>query len=213
MAGGSYLVARKIRMVIETWDRQQLGEQERIIGRDKGEGAPLSGGTEFTEPELPRARHRPAAPRSTRTRTCGSRIPTTNNGAQLLRRGYNFVDGNDELGRLNAGLFFIAFQRDPRKQFIPIQRSSRERPMNEYSARRLGDLRRAAGAQGRRRRGLFDYCSELDASGSAPSSPVFATAVALARHAELPVTVRGAGAPSPLKPASVAARSVRRAAP
>ena len=32
----------------------------------------------------------------------------------MLRRGYNFTDGNDALGRLDAGLFFIAFVRDPR---------------------------------------------------------------------------------------------------
>jgi deferrochelatase/peroxidase EfeB len=132
MSGGSYLVARKIRMVIETWDRQQLGEQERIIGRDKGEGAPLSGGTEFTEPNF-----------LSLASTGGTKIdpdshvrlahPTMNDGAQLLRRGYNFVDGNDELGRLNAGLFFIAFQRDPRTQFIPIQsRLARSDLMNEY---------------------------------------------------------------------------------
>ncbi|MEO7016345.1 MAG: iron uptake transporter deferrochelatase/peroxidase subunit [Leifsonia sp.] len=132
MAGGSYLVARKIRMVIETWDRQQLGEQERIIGRDKGEGAPLSGGSEFSDPNF-----LALAP------TGGTKIdpdshvrlahPSTNGGAQLLRRGFNFVDGNDELGRLDAGLFFIAFQRDPRKQFIPIQQQlARNDAMNEY---------------------------------------------------------------------------------
>ncbi len=132
MHGGSYLVARKIRMVIETWDRQQLGEQERIVGRDKGEGAPLSGGTEFSDPNF--LALSPAG---------GTKIdpdshvrlahPTMNDGAQLLRRGYNFVDGNDDLGRLNAGLFFIAFQRDPRKQFIPIQnRLAKNDLMNEY---------------------------------------------------------------------------------
>jgi deferrochelatase/peroxidase EfeB len=132
MAGGSHLVARKIRMVIETWDRQQLGEQQRIVGRDKGEGAPLSGGTEFTEPNF-----LAAAPDGGTKIDPDSHVrlahPSTNGGAQLLRRGYNFVDGNDELGRLNAGLFFIAFQRDPRRQFIPIQqRLARSDAMNEY---------------------------------------------------------------------------------
>ena len=39
----------------------------------------------------------------------------------MLRRGYNFADGTDDLGRLDAGLFFLAFVRDPRPHFIPMQ--------------------------------------------------------------------------------------------
>ncbi len=40
--------------------------------------------------------------------------PTVNDGVRMLRRGYNFVDGSNALGGLDAGLFFIAFVRDPR---------------------------------------------------------------------------------------------------
>lgn len=132
MAGGSYLVARKIRMTIETWDRQQLGEQQRIIGRTKTEGAPLSGGTEFSSPDF-----LALSPTGETAIDPSSHMrlahPSVNSGAQLLRRGYNFVDGNDELGRLNAGLFFLAYQRDPRTQFVPIQqRLSRGDALNEY---------------------------------------------------------------------------------
>ena len=59
--------------------------------------------------------------------------PEFNNGARLLRRGYNFVDGSDGLGRLDAGLFFIAYQRDPRRQFVPIQhRLAAHDRLNEY---------------------------------------------------------------------------------
>ena len=59
--------------------------------------------------------------------------PDRNGGARLLRRGYNFVDGSDGLGRLDAGLFFIAYQRDPRRQFVPIQTQlARHDVMNEY---------------------------------------------------------------------------------
>jgi deferrochelatase/peroxidase EfeB len=59
--------------------------------------------------------------------------PTVNGGARLLRRGYNFVDGSDGFGRLDAGLFFIAYQRDPRTQFVPIQRRlAGQDTLNEY---------------------------------------------------------------------------------
>lgn len=49
--------------------------------------------------------------------------PDSNKGAKLLRRGYNFVEGSDGLGQLSAGLFFLAYQRDPEKQFVRVQRS------------------------------------------------------------------------------------------
>ncbi|QHC60799.1 iron uptake transporter deferrochelatase/peroxidase subunit [Rathayibacter sp. VKM Ac-2760] len=130
LAGGSYLVARKIRMIIETWDRSQLGEQERVIGRSKGSGAPLSGGGEFTEPDF-EAAGATGAPLVDRESHVRLAHPTVNNGARLLRRGYNFVDGNDELGRLNAGLFFLSFQRSP-EQFIAVQRNLATDALNEY---------------------------------------------------------------------------------
>ncbi|MEU4243200.1 iron uptake transporter deferrochelatase/peroxidase subunit [Actinoplanes sp. NPDC026619] len=126
MAGGSYMVTRKIRMLVESWDRTSLGEQEDVIGRTKGEGAPIGQGKEFDEPDLT----------STSIATDAHvRLahPDTNKGAHLLRRGYNFVDGSDGLGRLNAGLFFIAYQRDPRTHFVPIQLNlARHDAMNEY---------------------------------------------------------------------------------
>jgi len=131
MTGGSYLVARKIRMLIEPWDRTSLREQERVIGRNKGEGAPLSGGKEFTEPDF----HAKALGSTLIDRDAHVRLahPDQNAGALLLRRGYNFVDGNDDLGRLNAGLFFIAFQRDPATQFVRVQQSlAGHDALNEY---------------------------------------------------------------------------------
>lgn len=114
LAGGSYLVARRIRMLIETWDRTPLSEQQALIGRDRKEGAPLSGGTEFSAPvldELDPTSHVALA------------HPDRNQGAKLLRRGYNFTDGNDALGRLDAGLFFLAFVRNPATQYVPMQNS------------------------------------------------------------------------------------------
>ncbi|MFI6929276.1 iron uptake transporter deferrochelatase/peroxidase subunit [Streptomyces sp. NPDC050287] len=123
MTGGSYLVARRIRMHIETWDRTSLQEQEDVFGRDKGEGAPVGKAKERDEPFLkamkPDAHVRLAHPAS-------------NHGATILRRGYSFTDGTDGLGRLDAGLFFLAYQRDVRKGFIQIQRNLATDALNEY---------------------------------------------------------------------------------
>jgi deferrochelatase/peroxidase EfeB len=132
MTGGSYLVTRKIRMMIETWDRTSLAEQERIVGRTKAAGAPLGRRGEFDPIDLAAtgADGQPAIPLDSHVRLAH---PDTNGGAMLLRRGYNFVDGSDGLGRLGAGLFFMAYQRDPRRQFVPIQtRLARHDVMNEY---------------------------------------------------------------------------------
>ena len=38
MRGGTYAVTRRIRMLIETWDRSSLGDQQDTIGRDKTGG-------------------------------------------------------------------------------------------------------------------------------------------------------------------------------
>ena len=52
-------------------------------------------------------------------------------GIAMLRRGYNFVDGNDAQGRLDAGLFFLAYQRSP-EQFVTLQRALSTDLMSEY---------------------------------------------------------------------------------
>jgi len=132
LAGGSYLVARRIRMHIEIWDRTSLDEQETIIGRTKGEGAPLGATGEFDpadfaaigpdgEPRIPETAHiRLASAESL-------------GGVRILRRGYNFVDGSDGQGHLEAGLFFVAFVRDPHAQFVPMQRAlANEDVLMEY---------------------------------------------------------------------------------
>jgi len=119
LAGGSYLVARRIKITIEPWDRTSLREQEMLIGRERAHGAPLSGGTEFTELDLEiKGNDGPLIAMDAHVRLAH---PSQNNGTKLLRRGYNFTDGTDALGRLDAGLFFIAYVRDPGKHYIPMQ--------------------------------------------------------------------------------------------
>ncbi|MEO6470523.1 MAG: iron uptake transporter deferrochelatase/peroxidase subunit [Aeromicrobium sp.] len=122
LTGGSYLVTRKINMRIEIWDREPLEGQNTIIGRTKGSGGPMSGGDEFDKIDFKAegTDGRPLVDHHSHVRLAH---PDFNKGAKLLRRGYNFVDGSDGLGQLSAGLFFIAYQRDPIKQFAQVQQS------------------------------------------------------------------------------------------
>lgn len=131
LAGGSYLVARRIKIQVEPWDRTSLQEQETLIGRDRAHGAPLSGGEEFTDLDLEiEGSNGPLIAMDAHVRLAH---PSQNNGTKLLRRGYNFTDGTDALGRLDAGLFFIAFVRDPGKHYVPMQtRLSAQDGLMEY---------------------------------------------------------------------------------
>ncbi|WP_375430882.1 iron uptake transporter deferrochelatase/peroxidase subunit [uncultured Friedmanniella sp.] len=132
LSGGSYLVARRINMTIEIWDRQPLSEQEKVVGRSKAEGAPLSGGGEFTQPNfaLLGSDQQPLVAADAHVRLVH---PDQNKGVQLLRRGYNFVDGSTSLGRMDAGLFFLAYVVDPRTHYIPMQtKIARGDGMSEY---------------------------------------------------------------------------------
>ncbi len=132
MRGGSYLVARRIRMLLEVWDRSTLDDQEQTIGRSKATGAPLGGQHEHDPVDLA-AKHpggQPQIPVDAHIRLASH---ASNDGAKLLRRGYSFTDGIDQLGQLDAGLFFLAYQRDPRRQFVPIQRRlAAQDALNEY---------------------------------------------------------------------------------
>jgi deferrochelatase/peroxidase EfeB len=132
MTGGTYLVARRIRMHIETWDRSSLNDQESIVGRTKGTGAPLGQTAEFDKANLKAidANGTPVIPLDSHIRLASA---DTLNGIKMLRRGFNFVDGADGRGHLNAGLFFICFVRNPGTQFVPMQRAlSRGDKMMEY---------------------------------------------------------------------------------
>ena len=132
LTGGSYLITRRIRMRIENWDRTTLLEQERVFGRQKGSGAPIGGVGEFDELdfEITDGRGNPKIDVDAHVRLAS---PEHLGGIEILRRGYNFTDGSDGFGHLDAGLFFIAFVRSPERQFIPMQRElARNDALNEY---------------------------------------------------------------------------------
>jgi deferrochelatase/peroxidase EfeB len=132
MRGGSYLVARRIRLLIESWDTDYLADQERVIGRFKVSGAPLTGRHEFDPVDLQATRDgKPVIPVNAHIRLAS---PHTNGGVKILRRGYSYTDGIDaQTGLLDAGLFFICFQQDPRRQFVPLQtKLGSHDALNEY---------------------------------------------------------------------------------
>ena len=129
LAGGTYLVVRKIEMLIEDWDREPLSSQQTIFGRSKGSGAPLSGGDEFTAPDFEAKAHgADAIDLAAHIRLAH---PSNNGGIRILRRGYNYVDATHADGRIDAGLLFIAYQRSP-SQFIALQRALVTDRLNEY---------------------------------------------------------------------------------
>ncbi len=132
LTGGTYMVTRRIRMRIESWDRTTLLEQERVIGRQKGSGAPNGLTEEFQELDLDLTddEDQPLIDQFAHVRLAS---PEHNDGVEFLRRGYNFTDGTDGFGHLDAGLFFIAFVRNPVTQFVPMQAQLARRDLlNEY---------------------------------------------------------------------------------
>ncbi|WP_406740091.1 iron uptake transporter deferrochelatase/peroxidase subunit [Streptomyces atratus] len=121
LAGGSYAVVRRIRMLLDDWEKLPVARQEQVIGRRKKDGAPLSGGTETTAMDLDRAGSdgKLLIPDNAHARISS---PGTNSGAAMLRRPFSYHDGISADGTPDAGLLFICWQADPLRGFVPVQR-------------------------------------------------------------------------------------------
>ncbi|RLL67907.1 iron uptake transporter deferrochelatase/peroxidase subunit [Streptomyces sp. Z26] len=121
MEHGSYAVFRRIRMLLDSWDELSLARQEKVIGRRKSDGAPLSGGTETTAVDMEKRKGdgSPAVAANAHVRVTA---PDTNGGAAMLRRSFSFHDGFRDDGAPDAGLLFVAWQADPLTGFVPVQR-------------------------------------------------------------------------------------------
>lgn len=121
MSGGSYLITRRIQILFDVWDATSLEGQERVIGRKKLSGAPLGGKDEYDPVDLKAtSTGQPMVPADAHIRLAS---PIKNDGQRILRRGYSYSEPSEAgSGQIDAGLFFICFQRDPERQFIPIQR-------------------------------------------------------------------------------------------
>ncbi|MFG3282714.1 iron uptake transporter deferrochelatase/peroxidase subunit [Streptomyces sp. NPDC048111] len=121
MAGGSYAVVRRIRMLLDSWEKLAQPEQEKVIGRKKSNGAPLSGGDENTEMRLDQfgPDGKLVIPQNAHARIAA---PEQNGGAAMLRRAFSFHDGIAADGSPDAGLLFVCWQADPIRGFVPVQR-------------------------------------------------------------------------------------------
>lgn len=121
MAGGSYAVVRRIRMLLDDWEALPADRQELVIGRRKSDGAPLTGGTETTALDLDRTGPdgRLVIPENAHARISA---PEQNGGAAMLRRPFSFHDGIAADGAPDAGLLFVCWQADPLRGFVPVQR-------------------------------------------------------------------------------------------
>jgi deferrochelatase/peroxidase EfeB len=109
---GTYQVARKIQMDIENWDTDRVSDQNRVFGRHKQSGAPLTGTHEFDAPEFA-AKAAGGTPVIDPAAHIALASFENNNGLRLLRRSYNYTDGINQVGLLDAGLLFISYQNDP----------------------------------------------------------------------------------------------------
>jgi deferrochelatase/peroxidase EfeB len=129
--GGTYMAVRLIRMHLEFWDRVGLREQEGMIGRRRDTGAPLGGRDEFDDPRLDLDPKGERVALDAHIRLANPRTPETAD-QRLLRRSWNYQRGFDAAGQLDQGLLFVAYNQDPRRQFLTVQQRLAGEPMTDY---------------------------------------------------------------------------------
>ncbi|WP_127902922.1 Dyp-type peroxidase [Solirhodobacter olei] len=131
--GGTFQVVRKIQMHIENWDTDRVSDQNAVFGRHKLSGAPLTGKAEFDTPDfaMKKPDGAPVIPDNAHIRLAAHE---NNGGIKILRRSFNYTDGINQYGLLDAGLLFISYQTDPAHFEALQQKLGAADALNEYIA-------------------------------------------------------------------------------
>lgn len=130
--GGTAMVVRRVFLNMDTWEILDRNSREVAMGRDLAEGAPLSGADEFDEPDFAATDHTGLPVIDPASHIARARAPETNPEQVIRRRPFNYdLPPDPELSQAmetegvpvlsNSGQVFICFQRDPLRQFVPIQ--------------------------------------------------------------------------------------------
>lgn len=129
--GGTFIVVRLIRMLVEFWDRVSVNEQDTMIGRRRDSGAPLDGAVETDTPRYAKDPNGAVIPLAAHIRLANPRTPASDK-MRFLRRGYNYVLGPDQTGNQNVGLIFASYQANIQEQFEAVQKRLAGEPMTDY---------------------------------------------------------------------------------
>jgi deferrochelatase/peroxidase EfeB len=143
MNGGTYMVARRIRIALEHWDRMKIAFQEQTFGRQKVSGAPLGAKKEFDAPDFSAADAdgNYVIPETSHVRLAA---PVNNDGTRILRRSYSYNEGANFVAErwppwrqgieYDSGLFFQAYQQDPRTGFVKLfEKMSKIDALNQFT--------------------------------------------------------------------------------